>query len=184
MGGVVGLSGDLQHPAHLRGIGHLARPTIAALCWWKSSIAGGVGPDLATHATPKYRRQPTHPSRPVIVQGVGGVHHPRPHRHRGSGVAIATSDRWCLRPGPGIPPVSAAPARPVRYASMRLRNRAVCRTAWRRGAFLRTQQVGVRQRIDIVVDLVEPGRGGSGQTGPIRAWRCAARDTSKNDEER
>ena len=63
---------------------------------------------------------------------------------------------------------------------MRLRNSRVCAIAAARSS---AQQVGVRQRIYIVVDLVEPGRGDSGWEARIRAQRCAARDTSKNEED-
>ena len=42
------------------------------------------------------------------------------------------------------------------------------------------QQVGVRQRIDLIVDLIEPGD--RGQTGPDPGPAVTARDIKENDD--
>ena len=107
----------------------LARATTAG-CADGSHRCAGPRPGSDGHAAPKSR-----PERSASAttgrscNRFGSVHHPRPHRHR-----TVRGDRHQRprRPGaqhPGIPTASAAPARPVRYASSRLRNSAVCRIA-------------------------------------------------------
>ncbi len=156
MGGVVGLSDNLQHPAHLRGIGQLGQADDRGLFAGEVIDGRGVGQDLI-HMQP--RDTPGSPrilDRGQVVQGVGGVHHPRPDRYRGSGGDRHQGPGGACAQDPGIPGGIGGTGQ-----TGQIRLDAVpqpCGVCHRGGAFLRAQQVGVGQRIDIVVDLVEPGR--------------------------
>ena len=134
----------------------------------------GRGPGSGTRATPKCCLGPRVLSRPAGRRALA-VFTIRPDRYRGSGGDRDQGTRWCLRPAPGIPG-SIRAASPDPSDTPRCGSAAV-RVPHRRGAFLRTQQVRVRQAIDLIVDLVEPParQGRARDPGP----RCAARDTSK-----
>ena len=126
VGGVVGLSGNLQHPAHLRGVGQLRQADDRGLFAGEVIDGRGVGQDLihmqpeilpAAHASFTTGRScralavftiPTRPPPGIRWRSRPGT-------------------RWCLRPGPGNPRRYRR-HRPDRsgYASMRFRNFAVC----------------------------------------------------------
>ena len=117
------------------------------------------------------------------LQRFGGVHDPDPTA-TGLFVAIATRLPVVLAPRTRESPAVSAAALPE---SSQIRGQPVLqlgRVTHRRGAFLRAQMLRIRQRIDLIVDLVEPGRSCCRQARPIRAGDAPPETHRKTKKEK